>query len=108
VIAVDEPMGVARPQEAREALAFASSLTLELERMRWVKEQGQVAGIRSRVTCVKNKLAAPGSQVDLELRYPRGSRVAVGELLRVVESTERRTEACEEVMTVPWGWSAAG
>lgn len=108
VIAVDEPMGVARLREAREALSFASSLTLELERMRWVKEQGQVVGIRSRVTCVKNKLAAPGSQVDLELRYPRGSRVAAGEVLRVVQSTERRTAACEEVMTVPWGWSAAG
>lgn len=108
VVAVNEPMGVARPQETREALGFASSLTLELERIRWVKERGQVVGIRSRVTCVKNKLAAPGSQVDMELRYPRGPRLAASELLRVVESAERRTETREEVMTDPWGWSAAG
>lgn len=107
VIAVNGPMGVAGPQEAREALAFASSLTLELERIRWVKERGQVVGIRTHVTCVKNKLGASGSQVDMELRYPRGPRLAAGELW-VVDSTERRTEAREEVMTVPWGSSAAG
>jgi len=108
VIAVGEPIGGAGPKEARNALAFASSLTLELERIRWLKEHGQVVGIRSHVTCIKNKLAAPGVGAAMELRYPRGGRRPSGELRWVVESAEPLTELREEVMTDPWGWSAAG
>ena len=92
----------------RRALAHASSLTLELERVGWEREWGVVVGARSVVRCVKNKLAAPGVGAAMELRYPRGGRRPSGELRWVVESAEPRTELREEVMTDPWGWAAAG
>ncbi len=60
---------------AQRALAHASSLTLELERTVCVRERRQYVGTRSLVRCVKNKLAAPGAEAELELRYPLGPRL---------------------------------
>jgi len=55
------------------ALAHASSLTLGLERADWIYERDQLAGLRTRVTCLKNKLAAPGAATELDIRYPLGA-----------------------------------
>jgi recombination protein RecA len=52
------------------ALAHASSLTLEVERVGWEREWGVLVGARSVVRCVKNKLAAPGAEAEVVLRYP--------------------------------------
>jgi recombination protein RecA len=52
------------------ALAHASSLTLELERVAWVWEHRLIVGARTVVRCVKNKLATPGAEAELVLRYP--------------------------------------
>jgi RecA/RadA recombinase len=54
----------------QRALAHASSLTLELERVGWEREWGLHVGARSVVRCVKNKLAAPGAEAEVVLRYP--------------------------------------
>jgi recombination protein RecA len=89
---------------ARRALAYASSLTLEMEQVGWVWERGQVVGIRSRVRCVKNKLAAPGSEGELEVRYPLGSRLPGGELLREVGTG---TDSKDSVVEL-WPSAAAG
>lgn len=56
-------------------LAHASSLTLGLERTRWLRESGELVGLQSCVTCLKNKLAPPGASTELEIRYPLGARV---------------------------------
>jgi len=83
VVAVAEPAGGAGPGQA---LAYASSVTLELEWLRWVRERGQEIGLRTRVRCVKNKLAAPGAEAELEVRYPLAPRHVPGELLWMVEA----------------------
>lgn len=56
-------------------LAHASSLTLGVERSDWLRESGELVGVQSCVTCLKNKLAAPGASTELEIRYPLGARV---------------------------------
>ena len=62
--------------DGREApLAHASSLTLGVERSGWLREAGELVGLQARVTCLKNKLAAPGAATELEVRYPLGARV---------------------------------
>jgi len=69
------------------ALAHASSLTLELELLGWEPARGRLAGPRSVLRCVKNKLAAPGAEAELVLRYPRGPRLPGAEWPREVERT---------------------
>jgi recombination protein RecA len=72
----------------QRALAHASSLTLELERTAWVRERRQDIGTRSLVRCVKNKLAAPGAEAELELRYPLGPRLPTEAPREVVPAGE--------------------
>jgi RecA/RadA recombinase len=55
------------------ALAHASSLTLGLEHAGWLYDRDQLVGLRTQVTCLKNKLAAPGAATELEIRYPLGA-----------------------------------
>jgi recombination protein RecA len=69
----------------QRALAHASSLTLELERVGWVPDRGRHVGPLSVVRCVKNKLAAPGAEAELALRYPLGPRLPAAEWPREVE-----------------------
>jgi recombination protein RecA len=84
----------------QRALAHASRLTLELERVGWEAEGARDVGPRSIVRCVKNKLAAPGAEAELVVRYPVGPRLPAAEWPREVE----RVPAVE-----PWpGESAAG
>lgn len=62
--------------DAREAaLAHAASLVLGVERTAWLRESGELVGLQSCVTCLKNKLAPPGAATELEIRYPLGARV---------------------------------
>jgi RecA/RadA recombinase len=85
----------------QRALAHASSLTLEMERVGWEPARGRPIGPRSVVRCVKNKLAAPGAEAELVLRYPVGPRLPGAEWPREVER--------EPVEAERWlGASAAG
>src|SRR5215472_14072475 len=61
VVADPQPWADGTNPELR-ALAHASSLTLELEQLAVLFERRLVLGTRSRVRCVKNKLAAPGRE----------------------------------------------
>jgi recombination protein RecA len=101
VVAVADVTGAADAADAHSALAFASSLTLELKRLRWLKERRQVVGLRSRMSCTKNKLAAPGGEAELEVRYRLGPRLGSGELLREGQGGGHVVELWQ-------GWSAAG
>jgi len=83
--------------EATRALAHASSLTLQLEWRGWLRERGVLVGQRSRVSCVKNKLAAPGAEAGLEIRYPLApGHLPGGPLLAAEPAAERDAEAAEE------------
>lgn len=65
VVAIDEG--------SDRALARASSLTLGFERIRWVWDRDLLVGLRARLACLKNRLAAPGSAAELEVRYGLGA-----------------------------------
>jgi recombination protein RecA len=68
----------------RRALAHASSLTLELRHLGWMRGHDLVTGARTMVRCVKNKLGAPGGEAELEVRYPLGPRQPAAEEPREV------------------------
>ena len=55
-------------------LAHASSLSLAFSRTEWIWERGQLVGLRMAVRCVKNRVAAPLGETELEVRYPLGAQ----------------------------------
>lgn len=59
-------------EAAARALAHASSFSVEGERTSWVREHGQVVGLRARLTCVKLKLGLPGLAAEVEIRHALG------------------------------------
>jgi recombination protein RecA len=56
------------------AFAHASSLSLGFSRTDWVQERGQLVGLRCRVRCLKNRVAPPVGETELEIRYPLGTQ----------------------------------
>lgn len=56
-----------------EALRYASSLTLRVQRAEWVLRHGDLYGIRTRVAVEKNKLGAPGRTAEFALKLPLGT-----------------------------------
>jgi hypothetical protein len=42
-----------------------------------VWERGQLVGLRASARCVKNRVAPPLAQTELEIRYPLGTRKLV-------------------------------
>lgn len=66
---------VAASDGRQPPLAHASSLTLGVERVDWLHESGELVGIRTCVTCLKNKLAAPGASTEIDIHYPLGARL---------------------------------
>jgi RecA/RadA recombinase len=57
------------------AFAHASSLSLGFSRTDWVKERGQLVGLRCEVRCTKNRVAPPLGETELEIRYPLGTQL---------------------------------
>jgi recombination protein RecA len=57
------------------AFAHASSLSLGFSRTGWVEERGQVVGLRTTVRCLKNRVAPPLGESNLEIRYPLGAQL---------------------------------
>jgi RecA/RadA recombinase len=57
------------------ALAHASSLSLGFSRTEWVWDQGQLVGLRTITSCLKNRVAPPIGESALEIRYPLGPRL---------------------------------
>ncbi|HEY3084935.1 MAG TPA: hypothetical protein VGK28_05700 [Candidatus Dormibacteraeota bacterium] len=56
------------------ALAHASSLSLGFSRTEWAWERGQLVGLRVSVRCVKNRVAPPLGETQLEIRYSLGTQ----------------------------------
>jgi hypothetical protein len=57
------------------AFAHASSLSLGFSRTDWVWERGQLVGLRTVARCVKNRVAPPLGESELEIRYPLGAQL---------------------------------
>ena len=62
---------VAAPAPVAAPLRHASSLTLVCAAAGWQRANGDVAGLRVRLTTGKSKLGAPGAEATVLLRYPR-------------------------------------
>jgi len=56
------------------ALAHASSFSVAFSRTDWIRERGQVIGLRAAARCTKNRVAPPIGEAELEIRYPLGTR----------------------------------
>lgn len=52
------------------ALAHASSLSLGFSRTEWLWERDQLIGLRASARCLKNRVAPPIGETELEIRYP--------------------------------------
>ena len=57
------------------AFAHASSLSLGFSRTDWVWDRDQLVGLRTIVRCLKNRVAPPLGESELEIRYPLGPRL---------------------------------
>lgn len=57
------------------AFAHASSLSLGFTRTDWVRDRDQLVGLRTIVRCLKNRVAPPLGETELEIRYPLGPRL---------------------------------
>jgi len=94
-----EAIAMAVVEETPRPLAHTSSLSLGVERLTWKIERGELVGLRARVTCVKNKVAAPGRVAEIEVLYPLGAQLypdrGVAEVAKVevAWSSEARTSA---------------
>jgi recombination protein RecA len=58
------------------ALAHASSLSLGFTRTRWTWERDQLVGLRTIARCLKNRVAPPLGETELEIRYPLGPQLS--------------------------------
>ncbi|HEY2599831.1 MAG TPA: hypothetical protein VGJ79_15280 [Candidatus Dormibacteraeota bacterium] len=57
------------------AFAHASSLSLGFSRAEWITERGQLVGLRTVARCLKNRVAPPLGESELEIRYPQGAEL---------------------------------
>jgi recombination protein RecA len=57
------------------AFAHASSLSLGFSRTDWIIERGQLVGLRTIARCLKNRVAPPLGESEMEIRYPQGAEL---------------------------------
>jgi recombination protein RecA len=57
------------------AFAHASSLSIGFSRTEWVIERGGLIGLRTIARCLKNRVAPPLGESELEIRYPQGAQL---------------------------------
>jgi recombination protein RecA len=57
------------------AFAHASSLSLGFFQTGWIMERDQLVGLRTVARCLKNRVAPPIGEAELEIRYPLGAQL---------------------------------
>jgi len=57
------------------AFAHASSLSLGFSQTGWIVEREQLVGLRTVARCLKNRVAPPIGEAELEIRYPLGAQL---------------------------------
>ena len=68
------------------AFAHASSLSVGFSRLDWMWDRGQLIGLRASARCVKNRVAAPIGEAELEIRYPLGAQTLSDHAVHVIET----------------------
>jgi recombination protein RecA len=81
------------------AFAHASSLSLGFSLLEWVWDRDQLVGLKTVARCVKNRVAPPLGETELEIRYPIGSSTFSSEV-PVIESALESVESVEMVECV--------
>src|SRR5260370_17760933 len=81
------------------ALKFYSSVRVEVRRMTAIKDGDKVVGNRTKIKVVKNKVAAPFREAEVDILYGEGiSRegdlLDLGVLQELVEKTGSRFSYC--------------
>jgi RecA/RadA recombinase len=71
------------------ALAHASSFSLGFSRAEWIWDRGQLVGLRASARCVKNRVAPPLGETELEICYRLGAQSVTEASVQVAE-----TELC--------------
>jgi len=71
------------------ALAHASSFSLGFSRTEWTWDRGQLVGLRASARCVKNRVAPPVGETELEICYRLGAQSVKEAAIQVAEM-----EAC--------------
>jgi len=74
------------------ALAHASSLSLGFSRIEWVWDRGQLVGLRTITRCLKNRVAPPLGESELEIRYQLGPQLPF--VTPVIEPLEKAEMEC--------------
>jgi recombination protein RecA len=77
------------------AFAHASSLSVGFSRTDWIWERGQLVGLRASARCVKNRVAPPLGETELEIRYPLGTKALSDHRGQVSEIPSIRVEGLE-------------
>ena len=77
------------------ALAHASSFSLGFSRVDWSWERGLLVGLRASARCVKNRVAPPLGETELEIRYPLGSQPLPDYHARITEMPVQVRELSE-------------
>jgi RecA/RadA recombinase len=82
------------------ALAHASSFSLGFSRTEWIWERGQLVGLRLSARCVKNRVAPPLGETELEIHYPLGARPLADYTPRLTEASIHvaEMEPCESAV----------
>jgi len=57
------------------AFAHASCLSLGFSRAEWIIERDQLVGLRTVARCLKNRVAPPLGESEMEIRYPQGAEL---------------------------------
>jgi hypothetical protein len=74
------------------AFAHASSLSVGFARTEWIRERGQLIGLRASARCVKNRVAAPLGETELEIRYPLGAHTLFDHKVHVADVSSPSVE----------------
>src|SRR5450759_5711451 len=74
------------------AFAHASSLSVGFSRPDWIWERGQLVGLRASARCVKNRVAPPLGETELEIRYPLGAQPLFDHPVHVAEISSLHTQ----------------
>src|ERR1700694_248328 len=77
------------------AFAHASSLSVGFSRTEWSWERGQLVGLRASARCMKNRVAPPLGETELEIRYPLGAQPLSDLPVHVAEIPLVRLEGLE-------------
>jgi RecA/RadA recombinase len=57
------------------AFAHASSLSIGFSRIDWVWDRDQLVGVKTIARCLKNRVAPPLGETELEIHYPLGTQL---------------------------------